>query len=292
MVQKTLQKSATVSAIALHTGRRVTLTLHPAPADSGVVFRRVDLPGAPEVPALVDHVVDVRRGTTIARGEAVVHTVEHLLAALYASGVNNAVVEMTGPEPPVCDGSSEPFLDLIEQAGIRELDRPAQTIRVQEPVYLEEGGVIMVVLPDERYRISCTVKYGNAVVEYCQFQSMEVTHEAFRRDICRARTFCLYEEIEALMQADLIAGGSLDNAVVIKDDAVLSRDGLRYPDEFVRHKMLDIVGDLSLTGARLCAHVVAVRPGHPTNVALARMIRARFPAETTAEVASAGSVHA
>jgi len=270
--QTTLRGPAVISGIALHTGNRVSLALQPAPAGTGIRFRRTDLPSGPTVAARVENVVDVQRGTTIAAGKACVHTVEHLLAALYARGVTNAFVEMAGPEPPVGDGSSVPFLEMIDRAGVRTLKASAPEVTVDHPLYLEEGETRMVVVPDAEFRISCTVKYGGSAL-YCQYLSIPITAETFDRELSKARTFCLYEEIEALMKANLIVGGSLDNAVVIKGDAVLSKEGLRYPDEFVRHKMLDIVGDLSLVGARLRAHVIAVRPGHPSNVALARMIR-------------------
>jgi len=270
--QTTLQRPATISGIALHTGNRVTLALAPAPEGTGIRFRRTDLPSKPMVAARVENVVDVQRGTTIADGDARVHTVEHLLAALYTRGVTNAIIDMAGPEPPVADGSSTPFLEMIDQAGIRTLDTEAPEIGVDRPVILEAGETRMVVAPDPKFRISCTVKYGSTTL-FCQYLSIEVTRESFDRDLSKARTFCLYEEIEALMKANLIVGGSLDNAVVIKGDVVLSKEGLRYADEFVRHKMLDIVGDLSLLGARVRGHVIAVKPGHPSNVALARMIR-------------------
>ncbi len=272
MKQTTLRRPAAISGIALHTGNRVSLTLQPAPADTGIRFRRTDLPRKPAVTARVENVVDVQRGTTIADGDALVHTVEHLLAALYARGVTNAIVDMAGPEPPVGDGSSTPFLEMIDHAGVRNLDAPAPELAVERPLYLEDGGTRLVAVPDPEFRISCTVKYGSSAL-YCQYLSIPITAETFTRELSRARTFCLYEEIEALMKANLIVGGSLDNSVIIKGNAVLSKEGLRYPDEFVRHKMLDIVGDLSLVGARLRAHVIAVKPGHPSNVALARMIR-------------------
>jgi len=251
------------------------LALHPADSDTGILFRRIDLPGKPTVPALVDYVVDVQRGTTIARDGVAVHTVEHLLAAFYARGIQNVVVDMEGPEPPVCDGSSRPFLELIEEAGVREQDAEVPELRITETIHLEFDGTLLTAAPADEYRISCTVKYGNRVTTYCQYESFVITAETFRDELCEARTFCLYEEIEALMKANLIAGGSLDNAVVVKDEAILSREGLRYPDEFVRHKMLDIVGDLSLVGRRIRGHIIAVKPGHPSNVALARELRKR-----------------
>jgi len=269
--QKTLRGSATVSGIALHTGNRVNVTIRPGEENAGVRFRRVDLPGKPEVRGHIRHVVDTRRGTTIADGDAKVHTVEHVLAALSAMGVDNALVEMGGPEPPILDGSARPFVELVRRAGVREQDAEREFIEISDTVFLEAGETRMVVVPDPCFRVCCTVKYGATVLD-CQHLSLEITTDSFVEELCPARTFCLYEEIEPLMAANLIAGGSLDNAVVIKGNAILSKEGLRYPDELVRHKMLDIVGDLFLLGRRLRAQIIAVKPGHPSNVALAREI--------------------
>jgi len=270
--QTTLRDSARIAGIALHTGCRVGLTVRPAAANTGIRFRRIDLPGAPEVQAFIGNVTDTRRGTTITQGEAKVHTVEHLLAAFHAMGVDNALVEMLGPEPPVLDGSAKAFVDMILATGTTELDETRQYLEVQQPVVFEAGETRMVVVPSPVFRISCTIKYGATVMD-CQYLSIEVTPETFRRELCEARTFCLYHEIEPLMAANLICGGSLDNAVVIKGNAILSKEGLRYPDELVRHKILDIVGDLFLLGRRLRGQVIAIRPGHPGNVALARKIQ-------------------
>ena len=269
--QTTLKGHATVSGIALHTGRRVNLTMRPAGPDSGVRFRRVDLPDQPELRALIQNVIDTRRATTIAEGDAKVHTTEHILASFNALGVDNVTVDMTGPEPPILDGSAKPFVEMIQAAGLIEQEAPRSWIDIKEAVYLEAGETRMVILPDKAFRISCTVKY-NATPMDCQYLSLELTAESFAGQLCEARTFCLYHEIEPLMAANLICGGSLDNAVVIKGDAILSKEGLRYPDEFVRHKTLDIVGDLYLLGQRLHGHVIAIKPGHPANVALARKI--------------------
>ncbi len=266
--QRTLNGSARYSGIALHTGVRAHITFHPAPANAGIVIQRVDLPGKPSVAAHAGNVVDVVRATTIKQGDAVVHTVEHVLAALYALGIDNALLAMDGPEPPIADGSSLPYVEMIRSLGAVEQDAPRKLLKVTEPVFVEQGGSKVVIVPDEKYRISCTVKYGATLLD-CQYLSLEVTEETFVRDLSEARTFCLYEEIEPLMRQGLIRGGSLDNAVVMKDGAIISKDGLRYPDEFVRHKMLDIVGDLSLVGRRIQGQVIAIRPGHPLNVTTA-----------------------
>lgn len=271
--QCTLGGSASMSGIALHTGHRVNLAVHPAPENYGIRFRRVDLPGRPEVRALVSHVVDVRRGTTIKDGEATVHTVEHILAAASALGVDNAVVDMAGPEPPIADGSAQPFLELLRAAGIVEQAAERRYFTVSSVQYLEAGETRLVVVPDPAFRISCAVKYNETMMD-CQYQSLTVTTESFEKELAGARTFCLFHEIEYLMKANLIRGGSLDNAVIIKGDAIICKDALRYPDEAVRHKMLDIVGDMFLLGCRLRGHVVAIKPGHPTNVQMAKQLLA------------------
>lgn len=271
--QRTVRTSATLSGLALHTGNRVRLSVHPAPADHGIRFRRVDLPGQPEITAHVRCVTETRRRTTIAVGSADVHTVEHLLAAANALGLDNLVVDMAGPEPPVGDGSAAPFLELLRGAGAAEQEAPRRVLEISTPVSFSAGETHLVLLPHPTFRISCTVKY-NATVLDCQYLSLEVSEESFTRDLSRARTFCLFHELEYLMKNDLIRGGSLDNAVVIKGDAILSKEGLRYPDEFVRHKMMDMVGDLFLLGCRLRGHVIAIKPGHAANVELARRVLA------------------
>ncbi len=269
--QRTIRQPTRYTGIALHTGGRAHLTISPAAADTGIVIRRIDLPGAPAVKAHVDHVVDVVRATTIRCGDAQVHTVEHVLAALYALGIDNAVLDMDGPEPPIADGSSAPYCKLIAAAGVEVQGSMRQVFRVTEPLYVEQGDSKLILIPSDCYRISCTVKYGATLMD-TQYLNLEVTADSFVNQLCEARTFCLYEEIEYLMKRGLIRGGSLDNAVVMKDGAIISKDGLRYSDEFVRHKMLDIVGDLSLIGGRFIGHVIAVKPGHPLNVAMAQHI--------------------
>lgn len=271
--QRTLRGSATISGLALHTGHRVNLTVHPAAANSGVRFRRVDLPDHPEVRALVTNVVDVRRGTTISEGKGTVHTVEHVLAAVNALGIDNVLVDMVGPEPPIADGSGMPFVDMFRTAGIVEQDAPRRYLEVKSMHYLEAGETRLLVVPDPAFRISCTVKYNESMMD-CQYQSLTVTEDSYVKELASARTFCLFHEIEALMKANLVRGGSLDNAIIIKGDSIISKDGLRYPDELVRHKMLDIVGDMFLVGCRIRAHIIAIRPGHPSNVEMAKRLLA------------------
>lgn len=279
--EQTLGESGRLSGIALHTGVRAHLTLKPAPAGSGITIVRTDLADRPGGPALAANVVDCRRATTLRCGTAVVHTAEHVLAALRGCGVDNAVIEMDGPEPPIVDGSAQAYVRLIEEAGIRPQERPRRLLRITRPVAVELGESCLVILPADCFRITCTVQFGTSEMG-CQHLALPVDVETFRTELAGARTFCGYHEIEALMVAGLIRGGSLDNAVILKDGATISKDGLRFPDELVRHKMLDLVGDLSLVGRAVLGHVVAIKPGHRINVECARAI-ARDYAEELAD---------
>ncbi len=246
------------------------MTFLPAPPNTGVRFRRIDLEGQPEIEARVDHVGDTTRSTTLMRGNARVHTVEHVLAALSGCGVDNAIVELNAVEPPICDGSALPYVQLIQQAGILPQAEPRQVYQVTDPIELVAGDSMLVALPHDRLKITCT--NADRTGRYTQVFSVEITPDSWETELAPARTFCFFEEIEALVKNGLIRGGSLENAVVIRDDAVLTTEPLRFPDEFVRHKILDIVGDLALAGRPIHAHVVAVRPGHGANCELARRI--------------------
>lgn len=268
--QRTLRKKVSLSGIALHTGVRAHLTLKPAPENTGICFMRVDFSGGSlPVRAVAYNVVDVRRGTTIAAGNTRVHTIEHILSSLNASQIDNAFVELDGPEPPIADGSAMPYLEMISDAGIVEQNAAANIWKAREPIFIEEGDTKLLLVPDERLKITCFIAYGATPLD-AQYYSNEINMDIFRSEIAPARTFCLYKELEQLLSMGLIKGGSLDNAVVMHDGAVISKDGLRYPNEFVRHKILDIIGDIYLVGCRINAHIIAVKPGHPTNVLLAR----------------------
>jgi len=242
----------------------------PAPANSGLRFRRVDLDGKPEIEARVENVAETSRSTTLAKGNVKVHTVEHVLAAFAGYGIDNAVIELDANEPPIADGSSREFCKLIQTAGTVALTEKREPYTVTEPIQLELGETSMTLFPDDGFKITCTSadKHGR----FTQFFSTAVTPKTWERELAHARTFCFYEEIEYLIKNGLIKGGSLENAVVIRDDAVLTTEPLRYVEEFVRHKMLDIVGDLSLLGRPINGHVVAVKPGHAGNCELVRQI--------------------
>jgi UDP-3-O-acyl N-acetylglucosamine deacetylase len=269
--QNTIGKPVCFSGIALHTGARAILNMIPAPENSGIVFRRIDLPGKPEVRACANNVTDVRRGTTISEGDGFVVTVEHVMASLNAFEIDNVLVEMDGAEPPIGDGSALPYLNMIKEAGIVPQDAEAKYWAPKENIVIENGVTQLILIPHDKLKITCMISFGGTPLD-TQFQTFEINSGVFEEEIASARTFCLFKELEQLLAMGLVKGGSLDNAVVIHDGAIICKDGLRYQDELVRHKMLDIIGDIYLTGRRIKAHIIAVKPGHPTNVQMAQMI--------------------
>ncbi len=272
--QQTLNRPASFSGIGLHSGNRVNMTILPAPANSGVRFRRVDLEGSPEIEARIENVAETTRSTTLARGNVKIHTVEHVLAALAGYSIDNAIIELDSNEPPIADGSSREFCKIIQAAGIVPQAEKRETYSPTEPIEMETGETVMTLFPDEGFKITCTS--ADKKGRFTQFYSTEITPKTWERELSHARTFCFYEEIEHLIKNNLIKGGSLENAVVIRDDAVLTTEPLRYPEEFVRHKMLDIVGDLSLLGRPVRGHLIAVRPSHAANCEMVRQIFAQM----------------
>ena len=262
------------SGIGLHSGNRVNMTILPAPANSGIRFRRVDLEGKPEIEARVENVGETNRSTTLAKGNVKIHTVEHVLAALAGYGIDNAVIELDANEPPIADGSSRDFCKIIRDAGIAPQAEKRELYSPTEPIELETGETTMTLFPDDGFKITCTS--ADKKGRFTQFYSTEITPKTWERELSHARTFCFYEEIEHLIQNNLIKGGSLENAIVIRDDAVLTTEPMRYPEEFVRHKMLDIVGDLSLLGRPIRGHLMAVKPSHATNCEFVRLIVAQM----------------
>ncbi len=272
--QQTLQQPASFAGIGLHSGNRVNMTFLPAPPNSGIRFRRVDLEGKPEIEALVEHVSETNRSTTLAKGNVKIHTVEHVLATFSGYGIDNAIIELDANEPPIADGSAREYCKLIETAGIVAQAERREPYQVTAPIELQLGETMMSVFPHDRLKITCTSadKQGR----HTQFFSVELSPEIWERELAHARTFCFFEEIEFLIKNGLIKGGSLANAVIIRDDAILTNEPLRYPEEFVRHKILDIVGDLSLLGRPLCGHIVAVKPSHAANCELTRQLNAQM----------------
>jgi UDP-3-O-[3-hydroxymyristoyl] N-acetylglucosamine deacetylase/3-hydroxyacyl-[acyl-carrier-protein] dehydratase len=217
----------------------------------------------------------VERATTLGEGSLKVHTVEHILSALAGLGVDNALIEMTANEPPIGDGSAAPFVELIQKAGIQAQEAPRPVFEVSEPIHVETaGGSLMTLLPHNGFRVSCTnVGPGG---RFTQYFSTEITPEIYVKEIASARTFVFYEDVKPLLDKGLIKGGSLENAVVVKGDSLLSREPMRFPDEFVRHKILDIIGDLALFGRAIKGHVIAIKPGHGPNAELTRAVAKQF----------------
>ncbi len=271
--QRTLASSASLSGSALHTGENVTLTILPAPAGHGFKFQRTDLPDDPVVDASASHVKTVERATTLVQGMVKIHTVEHVLSALVGMGVDNALIQMDANEPPIGDGSAGAYVELIKKAGIVEQDAPRRYIDIQEPLNVEINGSLLVILPDSKFRVSCT--QAGPEGRFTQFLSAEITPEFYEKEIAPARTFVFYEDVKPLMDKGLIKGGSLENAIVARGESVLSKEPLRFPDEFVRHKILDIVGDLALCGRFIRGHVIAVKPGHGINTEAAKKLLER-----------------
>ena len=270
-VQRTVAEEATLKGRGVHSGADSTLVFRPAAPNSGVRFRRTDLEGSPVIPADLTHVVGTDLGTTLGKGDVTVMTVEHVLAALTAMGVTNVQVDLSGPEPPIRDGSFRDFLDALDSAGIVEQDAPAAVMEVREPTQVKgDQGERYTLLPDEDLRISATIDFDHPAIGR-QFGTFAVDRSTFAREIGPARTFGFRAEAEALKERGLARGASLENTIVL-DEAGILNDGLRFPDEFLRHKVGDLVGDLALLGARLKGHLVVERPSHRGNVALARAL--------------------
>ncbi|NRA25895.1 MAG: UDP-3-O-[3-hydroxymyristoyl] N-acetylglucosamine deacetylase [Opitutales bacterium] len=271
MKEQTLASEASISGKSLHTGNPVNMTIKPADAGTGFLFCRSDLEGKPSVKADVSFVTDLLRQTTIEDGDAVFHTIEHILSALRGCGVDNAIVELDASEPPICDGSARPFVELIQEAGLIEQDREREFIELADSVAVSSGKSSMIALPYDGFKITCTSADDRGL--HSQHLSLEIDPETYAEDISKSRTFVVYEDIEELLRQGKVRGGSLDSAIVLKGDKILSKEPLRYVDEMVRHKMLDIIGDLTLLGKPLKAHIVAALPGHRLNAELTKAIR-------------------
>jgi UDP-3-O-[3-hydroxymyristoyl] N-acetylglucosamine deacetylase/3-hydroxyacyl-[acyl-carrier-protein] dehydratase len=282
--QQTIKRSVSFSGIGIHTGNKVGMTWKPAPVDHGIKFVRTDLESRPVIEPLSRNLGDVTRWTTIQSGNVVVHTVEHVLAALSAFGIDNILIELDGNEPPVADGSSKRFVEMIHEAGIQSQEGKREVFVPKQPIYVEVGDALAMVLPSEYLRVSCTIQYGKVGLD-AQHLSLAVTPETFESQIAPARTFAFFEDLHYLMDKGLIKGGSLENAVLIRNETLLATEPLRFRDEFVRHKMLDIIGDLTLLGRPLAAHVVMIRPSHALNGELTKALTKAMEKEKPAEVA-------
>ncbi|MBN2288072.1 MAG: bifunctional UDP-3-O-[3-hydroxymyristoyl] N-acetylglucosamine deacetylase/3-hydroxyacyl-ACP dehydratase [Candidatus Glassbacteria bacterium] len=272
MKQKTISRSAKCAGVGIHTGAKAGLSFKPAAIGTGIRFVRTDIKGKPSIPAVIDNVNSINRGTVLGNGEVKVHTVEHVLAAISGLGIDNLLIELDGVEVPAADGSSSIFVKLLDQAGIVEQDAPRKVAVLTEPFSYEENGIQFLLLPNKTLKISFHIEYPNPIVG-CQFDSLEINADTFREYIAGARTFAFFEDVEQLKKEGLIKGGSLDNAVVIDGDKILNSEPLRSPKELVRHKILDLLGDLYLLGVPLRAHIISSKSGHPSNINLVRKLR-------------------
>lgn len=269
--QQTIARDVTLEGVGLHTGEAARVKFVPGGEGTGIRFRRMDLEGEPEIPATLEHVATTDRGTTLAAGDARAHTVEHLLAAVASLEIDNLRIELSGPEIPIGDGSFRPFLEALRSAGTLTQSADARVFSVSEPVHASaSGGASYVVAPADVFRVSATIEFDHPVIGR-QFASYDIGPASFEREVAGARTFGFVHEAEALKARGLARGATLENAVVLDENGVASGE-LRHPDEFVRHKIGDVVGDLALLGGRVRGHIVAERPSHAGNIALAKEI--------------------
>lgn len=300
--QRTIKKPVSISGIGLHTGNASNLTFKPAPENTGIRFKRIDIQDCPEIVADIDHVMDISRGTTIGQNCAVIHTVEHVLAAVAGLEIDNILVELTNNEPPVIDGSSLPFVEILLQAGFEEQNSPKDYIIIEDTIayHEEKRRIDIVVVPSDQFRITFMVDYQNPALG-TQYTSLYSLEDEFITEYAPARTFCFLHEVEMLKEQGLIKGGNVDNAIVIIDrkidetefdrlkrlfkipnDVILGTNGildgkeLRFYNEPVRHKALDLIGDLALLGVPIIGHIMAARSGHAANVELVKMLRKEF----------------
>lgn len=271
MFQKTLKNAMTAQGVGLHSGRKVTLTIAPAPVNSGIVFQRTDLPGQPLVPALWDRVQDTRMCTLIGEGNATVGTIEHLMSALRAAGIDNALITLDGPEVPIMDGSAEPFSFLINCAGEQLQDAKRRVLKIVREVRVAEGDKWASYAPAQIPSYAFTAAFDHPAIGH-QERTLTLVNGNFPSQIARARTFGFVHEVDQLRKLGLAQGGSLDNAIVLDHEKVLNQEGLRFGDEFVRHKILDAVGDLYLAGAPVLGHYHGHKAGHALNNQLLRAV--------------------
>lgn len=271
--QKTIKKETELKGIGLHTGRLTKVRFLPSPVNSGINFVRIDLPGRPIIPAHVSKIIDLAkspRRTSIGNGEVEVHTIEHLMAALLGLGIDNIIIEIDGSEIPGLDGSALPFLEILEKAGIQEQTTPKKIFQLKEPIWIGNGGANIVVLPSSEFKVSYTLSYNHTYLK-AQYLTFDICKETFIKEIAPSRTFCLEEEVETLRGQGLGKGADYENTLVIGENGII-KNKLRFEDEFARHKILDLLGDLYLLGCGLRAHVIAIKSGHPLNIRLLKRL--------------------
>src|SRR6187402_1034825 len=267
--QRTLRRAVSCAGIGLHSGKKVTLSLKPAPADHGIRFRRADLGGL-EIPATVTNLGGIQYATGLSHSQGSVETVEHLLAALVSLGVDNVIVELNSPEVPIMDGSAAPFIYLIQEAGVKKLQAPRKYLKIVRPIMISRGDKRIALYPSEHFKVTYSISYDHPLLRH-QSRTLRITEESFIEELAPARTFTFLKDVEMLRQNGLALGGSLENAIVLGETGVLN-NALRFEDEFVRHKILDAVGDLALVGYPVIGHLVAHRAGHALHTEFAAKI--------------------
>jgi UDP-3-O-[3-hydroxymyristoyl] N-acetylglucosamine deacetylase len=270
--QRTLRRQISCVGIGLHSGNKVNLTLKPAPADSGIRFRRTDVggPGGHEVPATVQHLAGIQLATGLSRNEVSVETVEHLLAALTSCGVDNVLVELNSPEVPIMDGSAAPFIYLIQEAGLKTLPARRKYLKIVRPIAISRGDKRIALYPSDHFKVTYSISYDHPMLRH-QSRTLRITEDTFVEELAPARTFTFLKDVEVMRQNGLALGGSLENAIVLGETGILN-NALRFEDEFVRHKILDAIGDLALVGYPVIGHLVAHRAGHALHTEFAAKI--------------------
>ncbi len=263
-LQRTLKKEINCSSVGLHTGRKVNMRIKPAPVDTGIIFKRNDLPDAPSIRAQFNNVSDTTLATSLGTNGVTVATVEHILSAFSGMGVDNAIVELDSFEVPIMDGSALPFVNLLKEVGTHTQGKTKKLLLIKKPVSVTEKEGSAVLLPAEEFKITYEIDFPHAIVGRQSF-SMTFSDEKYEKEICSARTFGFLREVEYLQAKGLGLGGSLENAIVLDDQKIINKDGLRFPDEFVKHKILDAIGDLFLLGMPIIGHFVAFKSGHRLN---------------------------
>jgi len=274
--QRTLNNMIRATGVGLHTGEKVYLTLHPAPVNTGIVFRRTDLDPVVEIQAKAENVGETTLSTTLMNGDVRVSTVEHLLSAMAGLGIDNAIIDVTAPEVPIMDGSAGPFVFLLQSAGIKEQEEPKQFIRIKRPVTVTDGDKVASFKPFDGFKVSFSIDFDHPAFHNRTLKAeVDFCSTSFVKEVSRARTFGFMHEIEYLRSKGLARGGSMDNAIVVDEYQVLNEDGLRYEDEFVKHKILDAIGDLYLLGNSLIGEFVGHKSGHGLNNASLRELIAQ-----------------
>ncbi|MBI5274054.1 MAG: UDP-3-O-[3-hydroxymyristoyl] N-acetylglucosamine deacetylase [Chlamydiales bacterium] len=270
--QQTLASEVDIAGIGLFSGLTIKMRFVPAPAGTGIVFKRIDLKHEPIYAASLQNLAGTPRCTNLGDGKVIIQSVEHVLSALTAYHIDNLIIELDGPEIPAVDGSSTLFVELIERGGILVQEQLLQVHKLDSPVFWSKGDIYLVGLPSDELKISYTLSYKNHPLLDSQYFSTIINTEVYKREIAACRTFSLYEEIVGLLDQGLIKGGSLESGVIIKGDQVMNPGGLRFPNEMVRHKVLDLMGDLSLVGFPFIAHIIAIKSGHHSNTEFAKQL--------------------